>query len=381
MDATNEEWEYDTYIIMKSKQCDYLQSAELLRELNPPREEQSKFTYYDIRGQKLYTLLSDINMKIIQLHDVVLHNVFTDIDYYQVEGVLPMWLRDAGNSQESAISKTYFEKLVNASSSYLTNKLLYYYDCEMLVNALQNRFCIIESLITQVYDVLTPNLKYLPDDYDRVMFAINEETERINAYINTIIVNMASCCDIFTKIAVELYKMPHVCYVSYPRMQSANVTFGYVKRLPQILQKEGTCFSTVRPVVINKIETIRDEIIHNGSLDFNARMYYGFKGPDFEKWILMPSMTEEGTFTSFKGRKKFYDSSTRTWNKELPILVNDFLIIASETIRILNENFAKRYYESQSDLQKYSDEIKALTEAYMKVAKNDYFRLEAERIS
>ena len=279
-----------------------------------------------------------------------------------------MWLRDAGNSQECAMSKVFFEKIAITSSSYLVNKCLYYYDCEMLVNALQNRFCIIESMLTQVYDILTPNLKYESDDYDNVIFTIDEDSERVNAYINTIIINMASSCDIMTKIAVELSEMTQVNFDSYPRMQSANVTYGYAKKLPEALRKEGTCFATIRPVVIKKVETIRDEIIHNGSLDFNARIYYGYKNDEFEKWILMPSFSEEGTFTSFRGRKKFYDSPTRTWNKELPILVKDFLVIALATIKVLSNTFAKDYYENSDDWHKYMDEIMAMSEIFMKVA-------------
>ena len=73
----------------KDKQSSFSQLADKMRERYPLRSEQSKFTYYDERGHVIYVLLSDINMKIVQLHDNVLLNVFTDIDYNQVVGRLP----------------------------------------------------------------------------------------------------------------------------------------------------------------------------------------------------------------------------------------------------------------------------------------------------
>lgn len=339
---------------------EFFKTVEKLQTQNPEREECTKFTFYDERGQIINSLLSNINMQIVQLHQDVLCNVFTDIDYYQIAGLLPTWLRDAGNSQESAMSKAFFEKEVKRADSYLINKCLYYYDCEMLVNALQNRFNIVDCMLSQVYDVLTPVLKYEQKDYDNVIFTINEESERVNAYINSIIINLASSCDIMTKVAAELNDMSKVSYDAYPKMRSANVQYGHAKKLPESLKKEGTYFADKRPKVITIVETIRDEIIHNGSLDFHALIYYGVKGDESEKWILMPSFNDEGTFTSYNGRKKFYDDPSRTWNKELPFLVRDFLGVTLKTLTVVRKAFAKEYYKNPDDLKKYHKDILSL---------------------
>lgn len=78
-------------------------AVERVRAVSPLRPETEKFTFYDKRGQRLYNLFMGINMQIVTLHDEVLKNVFTDIDYYKVVPVMPMWLRDAGHSQEGAM--------------------------------------------------------------------------------------------------------------------------------------------------------------------------------------------------------------------------------------------------------------------------------------
>jgi hypothetical protein len=349
----------------------FSRAADLVQAYTSLRPEAEKFTYYDERGRWLYALLSDINMQIVTLHDEVMKNVFTDIDYYRVVGLMPMWLRDAGHSQEGAMSRDFFEKLVGANNNYLVNKFLYYHDCEMLVNSLQNRFNTVEAMLSQVYDILTPVLKHKIQEYDEILFSINEISERVSAYINTIIIHLASSCDIMTKIAVELDGMSALDFSKYPKMLSANVTYGDSKKLPDSLKQEGTYFATNHPVAIVKVESIRNEIVHNGSLDFHAQLYNGIKDEVVENWVLMPAFKEDGNFDSFKGRKKFYDDPERTWNKELPTLVGEFLTTSQATLQLLLKQFSRAYYENEGDIKKYHKEIIGLPQSFMEVAKKE----------
>ncbi len=355
----------------KEKNEELSKAIEDLRAAKPQRPETEKFTFYDERGQRLYNLLSEINELIIELHDEVTHNVFTDIDYHQVSGVLPLWLRDAGHSQEGVMSRGIFEKLVGANNSYFVNKLLYYHDCEMLVNALQNRFNTVETMFTQVYDILTPVLKKTDEDYHTVLYIINEDAERVNAYINSIVINLASSCDIMTKIAVELNGMSGLNFVKYPKMLSANTTYGGYKKLSDALKQDGTYFANERPAAVAKVETIRDEIVHNGSLDYHAILYFGDYDGGVDYWALFPAFKADGNFESFVGRKKFYDDPNRTWNNELPVMVYDFLIISKATLQLLLKNYHKEYYTNAEDLEKFKSEILKLTTSFVDVMKKE----------
>ena len=89
-------------------QDDFTNAVELINKKRPFIPEHEKFTYYDKVGESIYNLLTDINFEIVSLHDEVQNNVFTDIDYYSIVGLLPIWLRDAGNSQESSMSRSFF---------------------------------------------------------------------------------------------------------------------------------------------------------------------------------------------------------------------------------------------------------------------------------
>lgn len=352
----------------KGEKDRFSNDVELIRHKYPTCPETERFTYYDNRGLVIYQLLSDINMEIVQLHDEVRNNVFSDIDYYQIVDILPMWLRDAGNSQESAMSKEFFEKLVASNNNYLVNKILYYHDCEMLVNALQNRFNIVEAMLTQVYTILTPVLKYDIKGYDNVIFTIDDSSQRVNAFLNSIFINLASSCDIATKIAYELSNMDMVDFSTYPKMKSSDILYGKWKKLPAELKHNGTYFTDPRLPVVAKVESIRDEIVHNGSLDFHATIYYGVKSEEIEKWILMPEFNNDGTLASYLRRKKFYNDASRTFNKELPILVGDFLNVSLATIGMIRKRFSKAYYSNPNDLGKYQGEIKALTTSFVKIA-------------
>lgn len=63
----------------KEKHQIFLKMVEQVQAAKPLRPESEKFTFYDVRGLHIYSLLSNINMQIVQLHDEVMKNVFTDI--------------------------------------------------------------------------------------------------------------------------------------------------------------------------------------------------------------------------------------------------------------------------------------------------------------
>ena len=81
-----------------------------------------------------------------------LSNVFKDIIFRgcnqfdrDYRGV-PCWVRDAGNTAECGWTKEEFETYVRNYEDYeIVHRWLYYYDCDMLVCALCDRFKMIAS--------------------------------------------------------------------------------------------------------------------------------------------------------------------------------------------------------------------------------------------
>ena len=168
------------------------------------RKLYNSFTFNDSRGQIIHSAIEELNLLEVELHETVQNNVFRDIDYYNIVDYVPLWIRDAGNSQEGCWTKERFEELLRKNNNELTYRLLYYHDVEMLVSSFQNRSSSIINLIDLIYGYLTPNLQYNLPDYDRVMFSTTDKDYELYMNLNNLIITICSCLDMLTKIADEL---------------------------------------------------------------------------------------------------------------------------------------------------------------------------------
>lgn len=316
-----------------------------------------EFTYKDPVGVQIYDALANLNMIEVELHDIITKNVFKGIDYYSIVGLIPLWARNDGHSQEGCSSKEKFESLVNANDNELTHKVLYYHDCEMLMSSFQNRTAALGRLINRIYEILTPNLSHDITEYEDVAFEVGTRGIDVYTYLNSLIITLASSFDILTKIAYELQEMHKVDFTSYPDMKSANITYGKRKWLDDGLRTEDTLFAKKEAVCIRTIESLRDEIIHNGSLDFHYALYHGLIDNKIEQWIFFPDLNESGTLKNLKARKKFYSNCTRTFNVMLPPLLLDVVRCLEKTLNVLISTFDCSYADNQQEILNFKKEI------------------------
>lgn len=314
----------------------------------------------------VYHLLSNIQDNCIITHDNVRNQIFNDIDFSVISSIAPLWILEGGNSAESSISKTLFEKFVSNNNNILTNRLLYYYDFDMLVSALQDRFSMIESLLNKFYHKFSATSKYEMTDFDS--FTMSPDSESF-AYLNSIFIYLGSSFDIITKIAFEMQKIKDTDFTTYPRMASKNTQFGDRRKISNINIKD-TIFEY--PVVIKKIESIRNRIIHDGSFDFNQYVYTGWieQKDIFECCILFPDFDDSGNFTSLKNRTNFYSHSNRI-NLLLPTLLKEVLTLICSTITELNRVYDISRFSNVDDIKKYMPVIKNWTISVVSILKKD----------
>lgn len=298
-----------------------------------------EFTFFDSTGRQINDALMNLNILEVKLYDVITKNVFKGINYYSIVGLVPIWIRNDGHSQEGCSSKEKFETLVHANDNELTHRLLYYYDCEMLMSSFQNRTSVLAKLINKIYEILTPNLSCSIREYDNVVFGIETQGIDVYTYLNSLIITLASSFDLITKVAYELQEMHNVTFLSYPDMKSANITYGKRKWLDNSLMVDDTLFAKKEVVCIRTIESLRDEIIHNGSLDFHYALYRGLINDNIEQWIFFPDLNESGTLKNIKARKKFYPDCTRTFNVILPTLLLEVVGCLKKTLNVLISTF------------------------------------------
>lgn len=299
-------------------------------------------------------ILNDIQSECILLYDNIRNHIFSDIDYYSIVELVPIWIREAGNSAECGLSKELFEKLIADNNNTLTNKFLYVYDCDMMVASLQDRFSMLRALIDKFYKKIGVESSYNMEDFDSSTMTMSEIDADVFAYLNSIFIFLGSSFDILTKISSELKCIDTRNYSSYPRLKSKNVQFGNFKLIHEDLIEE-TIFS--RPNIVKKIESIRNRIVHDGSFDFRQIIYIGYIEADnySESNIMFPDF-EDTQFVSLKNRRNFYSKSDRI-NLILPDMLKEILEVILNTIKKTNSLYYKEIYINENDIITYKEEI------------------------
>lgn len=90
------------------------------------------------------------------------------------------------------------------------------------------------------------------------------------------------------------------------------------------------------PPIIRKIETFRNEFVHNGPWDLRCSVYNtAVNGEPADVIIYSPDMDEIGNFISSGSRNKFYSQANRI-NILLPDMIKNATIIVNNTINQLS---------------------------------------------
>lgn len=91
-----------------------------------------------------------------------------------------------------------------------------------------------------------------------------------HALLNSVFIAYASVFDIMTKIAIEQFEFDKYDFSKYQKMRSADTVFRKsLKNIDSSLKKIGLLFN--EPQVIRKIETFRNEYVHNGPWDLRGQ--------------------------------------------------------------------------------------------------------------
>jgi hypothetical protein len=310
-------------------------------------------------------LILSIENQCIDLYETFIQNIFQEIDFHKIKGSIPIWMVDCGISAESSISKKLFENALKNNENKLTHKVLYNYDCDSLVCSLQNRYSMIKNSYLfldsklSLVDLETPTENYATIYY-------TSETTDVFIHINNIFITLYSCFDVITKIIIELQKIEQLDFSIYPKMSSKNITFGNKGRIMNF-DKTGTIYENSS--VINTVETIRNELIHNGSWENVPKLYQGVLNNKSGNWVLFPDINETGHFEKSNNRNKFFSTDT-TVNETLPYIINESLNRILKTLIQVNKSFYKVHVNSHFDFHIFKDTIKQWYNAYNKTNNN-----------
>lgn len=276
---------------------------------------------------------------VIKTFDLFAVKIFTDIDYFydlqrKYSHLAFQRLFDTGISAESNLGKLQFQTLINqfnaqenhsnSHNSYEIHQLLYYYDCDNLVKSLQNIIIESDYLSTKIFKELQDFDKYNtlhphsftehPHGFTGVIFTSGVHTIELYSLINHLFISFNSLLDYITKIAFELENIADD-FSNYPKLKSNKKIFGdkkelHIKNLVGTIFEEDCCS-------IRFIQSFRNEIIHNGSIDDRHKIYQNFENDILkDQFILLPDMNN-GKLEKYKNRTRFYGNENR-WDKVMP---------------------------------------------------------------
>ena len=261
---------------------------------------------------------------LVDLYDLFRDHLFADTDLYYAEmSYLPMWVQDAGQNSDIAISSEMFSQWVEESSLPSLFRHLYLVDCQFLVGTIQNLLCAMESAFINYYKsiasvALLGGYKELTNPNGTIMIMGEQATQVANA-VETYFTKAYSILDITCKICYELQYL-RTEHDSYKKLKSADKLWGDRKKL-RINECPGTIFEKCD--FISVIEAIRNEIVHNGTWELNPKVFVRFKnGEEAERFMLFPDI-EQGHLTTVKNRKHFFSSGVKV-NDILPFRHMEF---------------------------------------------------------
>jgi len=268
-------------------------------------------------------ITEQLDFNCISLHHLLSERIFGNRQYYfSLLMTTHTGIIYGGIDSDIRISNIEFEKMVkNGEKDENFNKLLYYFDCRNLISTLQNSILESKYLVGRFYQLLNENdylLNRKPIDDNGTQFAGGQVTSDIVSIVNSLFINFYSQLDFISKIIFEFERL-ETNFKIYPKLKSSNILYGDNKKFS--IEKSGTVFES--SVTINLILTLRNEIVHNASIDNLPKIYQVFKnGIIVEKYMLLPD-TENGRLKTFKSRRRFFYNDNKL-NELLPTLVSDF---------------------------------------------------------
>jgi len=289
-----------------------------------------KFYIFEVGNGELGFSEGDQSLEIenlcIQITDQLAKEIFGDLKTFHSYFSTPIFpfAYQAGIDAELKISKEQFESLVTEiNDKKQLFKLLYFFDVANLIGVLQNSVLETKYLICQFYKVLNLNSFLINEKItivdNGIQYASGYIVTNITSLVNHLFINLYSQMDFTTKIIFEMENLVTE-FNTYPKLKSKDITYGNSNRTA-FKQTPESIFELSDN--IRMIMYLRNEIVHNASIDSIPKVYQEIKNKAIiEKYILLPDFSN-GRIKTYKNRKRFFDNDTKL-NEILPSLIEEF---------------------------------------------------------
>lgn len=249
----------------------------------------------------------ELDDALVMMYDWLRDLLFLDTEqYYSEFTCLPIWVSEAGQNSDCAVSANMFSEFINKYDG-IPNlyKHLYLKDCQFLVGTIQNLLCAMRYAYEFIFGRLTPaSMCKMGDelsDQENIIMSLSENTTEISTMIETYFTKAYSVLDIICKICYEIQNL-RSSFDAYQRIVSHSILWGNRRDLA-INERINTLFESCE--LIKNIEAIRNEVVHNGTWEINPRLFVRYDNDTVvEEFMLFPDM-EQGHLTTVKGNTFF----------------------------------------------------------------------------
>ncbi len=300
-----------------------------IQEMPKPSIESYIYTGDSIR----FELDSELAILYDKFRDLLFENVD---EYYSELDKLPIFVQEAGFDSDCKLDSESFLELVEEYQTEIANfyKHLYLVDIQFLVATVQNLLDGMDySLINYFVQICNVDVNdYATDQKDTVVMLHSQEARYLSSLLESYFTKAYSILDILTKIVYE-FENKHNSFDSFKKTKSAKILWGDRKRL-SIKDEPQTIF--VRSNTVKIIEALRNEVVHNGSLEQNPKVFITLENNEIvERFMLLPDFID-GNLVTVKNRKHFFSDGNKA-NDLLPQMHMDYLKEILSTIKYLND--------------------------------------------
>lgn len=305
----------------------------------------SEFCIYEINEKTKEFVYSgdfinyELDSELSLLNDTLNSMLFGDIDeYYKELRMLPIWVTEVGQNSEMSISVDEFNEMIENNKNTSFYKHLYLTDCKYLVGTMQNLLFAVEEAFIRYYRTIS--ISYDDEKYSKeegftgTVCEMSSNSILASSAVETYFTKAYSILDIICKICYEL-QFKNDDYSRYRKLLSSSKLWGDRKKL-KLYEVPNTLFEKCTSICT--IESIRNEIIHNGTWELYPKIFTRYKsGQAKERYLLFPDIVQ-GHLATFKNRRHFF-SNRRKINDILPEIHEEFKKRLLNTIKIVNKGF------------------------------------------
>ncbi len=261
------------------------------------------------------SIRAEINDSLLNLYDVFRDLLFDNTDeYYKELDSLPFTIITAGLDSATDIKAEDFSEFLQKEKISKTPHLykhIYLADCQFLISTIQNLLDGMEHAFINYYVSLCDigNEFDIPKN-DQTLTITSQQCRWLSSLLESYFTKAYSILDLFCKITYELLAEHNEIHTN-TKLKCANKLWGDRNRLA-IENTNGTIFENSELITV--IESLRNEVIHNGTWELNPKVYLVYENEEIvERFMLFPDISQ-GRLSTVKNRKHFYGTNNKVNN-------------------------------------------------------------------